>query len=66
MTGSSITLHGATFYFYQGYAGSPAIGKIMGRDVRIDAPAHTRAQWVRTLHSLRWACPPARPHCSGW
>jgi hypothetical protein len=66
MTGPSITLHGATFYFYNGYGGSPAIGKIKGRDIRIDAPAHTRAQWVRTLHSLRWVCPRARPHCSGW
>lgn len=66
MTGPSITLHGATFSFYQGYAGSPALGTIRGRDIRIDAPAHTRAQWLRTLHALRWACPPARPHCSGW
>jgi len=53
-------------FFSQGYAGSPALGTIRDRDVRIDAPAHTRAQWVRTLHSLRSACPAARPHCSGW
>jgi hypothetical protein len=66
MTGPSITVHGATFFFYQGFAGSPALGRIRGRDIRIDAPASTRAQWAKTLGSLRWACPPTRPHCSGW
>jgi hypothetical protein len=66
MDGPSITVHGATFYFYQGFAGSSALGKIRGRDVQIDAPVSTRAQWTRLLRSLRWVCPPARPHCSGW
>lgn len=66
MTGPSITVHGATFWFSEGFGGSFALAKVRGRDVRIDAPANNRAQWTRLLRSLRWTCRPARPHCSGW
>ena len=67
MDGPSITVHGATFYFSQGFAGSSALKNVReGHDVQIDAPVSTRAQWTRLLRSLRWVCPRARPHCSGW
>jgi hypothetical protein len=66
LNGPSITAHGATFWFPQGFAGGSALGKVQGRDVTVDAPVRTRAQWTRVLRSLRWVCPSARPHCSGW
>jgi hypothetical protein len=64
MTGPSVTVHGATFYFFN--SESMAIGKVRGRDVTIQAPAGTPAQWTPILQSLRWVCRPVRAHCSGW
>ena len=63
MTGPSVTVHGTTFWL--GQAGM-ALGTIRGRDVTIQAPAATPGQWTPLLRSLRWPCPPAQPHCSGW
>ncbi len=63
MTGPSVTVHETTFWL--GEAGM-ALGKIHGRDITIQAPAATPAQWRPILYSLRWVCPPARPRCSGW
>jgi hypothetical protein len=66
MLGPSITLHGATFYFANGFREGDAIGLINGHEVSLHDLAGSRAGWLRVLRSLRWACAPARPHCSGW
>jgi hypothetical protein len=63
MTGPSVTVHGTTFWL--GEAGM-ALGKIRGRDITIQAPAATPAQWRPILYSLHWVCAPALPRCSGW
>jgi hypothetical protein len=63
MTGPSVTVHGTTFWL-----GEPglALGKIRDRDITIQAPAATPAEWTPLLRLLRWKCPPAQPRCSGW
>jgi hypothetical protein len=66
MSGPSITLHGATFYFSNGFGEGDAIGLINGHEIALHDLASTRAGWTRVLRSLRWACAPTRPHCSGW